>query len=174
MEYLPFVVAFYLVLTLAYFGRKKPGYSHIKHTISELAESGSNTEKQVSYLVFLPVGVTMGVMTLLVKSNEPAFLFSVSLAFGYLAASLFPIDSDAPFFGSWKNIVHNLSAGISYVLAMSAFEDVAHDTEFPYALGKFLIMAFLVSIYIPYVRDYRGLLQRIVEIAIFSGLISVI
>ena len=48
-------VAVYLVP--AYFGRFKPGYSHLRHTISELGEAGSPIGPRVSYLGFVPIGL---------------------------------------------------------------------------------------------------------------------
>ncbi len=39
-----------------FFGARKPGYSHIRDTISELGEMGSPIGWSVSYLGFLPIG----------------------------------------------------------------------------------------------------------------------
>lgn len=168
------LTAAYLALGLAYFGRRRADYSHLRHTISELAEAGSVTEKVVSFALFLPVGLLAGLTALLVQGNEAAVLFLASLAIGYVGAALFPIDRDAPFVGGWRNAVHNLLAGLSYVVAIGAFERVALDRGFPYSAGKFLILGFLVSLYIPVLRDFRGLMQRVVEVGIFAALVSVV
>lgn len=168
------LIAAYLVLGLVYFGTRRAEYSHLRHTISELAEAGSVTERVVSFGVFLPVGLSAGLMTLLVRENDPAVLFLAALAIGYVGAALFPIDRDAPLFGSWRNAFHNLSGGLSYLVAMWAFEEAARDRGFPYSAGKFLILAFLVSLYIPVLRESRGLMQRVVEAAIFGALVSVV
>jgi hypothetical protein len=172
MFYVAILVLLYLVFSSAYFGRLRSEYSHIKHTISELAESNSSTEKLVSLGVFLPIGLVMGLIAFFSRLNEPALLFSISLAVGYGGAALFPIDKDAPFLGSWKNVLHNLSAGVSYILALAAFEYLSREIGFPYSAGKFLIMAFIASLYFPVVREIRGLLQRVAEIGIFSALIA--
>lgn len=174
MLYLTILVLIYLIFSLTYFAKLRPEYSHVRHTISELAESNSVTEKTVSFGVFLPVGICMVFIAYFVRLNEPALLFSISLAVGYCGAALFPIDQDAPFFGSWKNVVHNISGGVSYVLALAAFEYLSREFGFPYSAGKFLIMVFVASLYFPLVRNFRGLLQRIVEIGIFAALIACI
>lgn len=171
MIYLAILVSLFLILSLWYFGKMRPEYSHIKHTISELAESKSVTEKIVSYGVFLPIGISMALISVFVYLNEPALLFSTSLALGYFAAALFPIDQGAPFFGTWKNVAHNIFGGISYVLAFGGFERLSQDVGFPYNFGKFLIVAFIASLYIPAIRNFRGLLQRATEIATFLALI---
>jgi hypothetical protein len=160
----------FLAGSLAYFGRKRPGYSHIVYTISELAEAGSPFEKAVSLGVFLPLGLCMAGMAWWLRANEPAFLFTSSLAVGYVGAAFFPVDPDAPMFGTARTAVHNISAGASYVLAINAFEHQARELGSPYDLAKFLVMGFLVSLYVPGLRNLRGLLQRVVELAIFVGL----
>lgn len=165
------LVGLYLIAALAYFGRQRAGYSHITHTISELAEAGSPLEKTVSFGVFLPIGLAMAGLAWWLQGNEAAMLFTASLAVGYGCAAFFPIDPDAPALGSWRNGLHNLSAGASYVLAMGAFEAMARDHGSPYDLGKFLILGFLVSLYVPGLRNLRGLLQRVVEAAIFAGML---
>ena len=159
----------FLVVSLFIHGRRRPGYSHRIHTISELAEAGSPLEKPVSYGVFLPIGVAMAALACWLQGNEAALLFTASLAVGYGCAAIFPIDPDAPALGTWRNGLHNLSAGASYVLAMGGFETLARDQGSPYDLGKFLIFGFILSIYVPGLRDWRGLLQRVTEVAIFAG-----
>lgn len=159
----------FLVVSLFIHGRRRPGYSHRIHTISELAEAGSPLEKTVSYGVFLPIGLAMGALAWWLQGNEAALMFTASLAVGYGCAAIFPIDPDAPALGTWRNGLHNLSAGASYVLAMGGFETLARDQGSPYDLGKFLIFGFILSIYVPGLRDWRGLLQRVTEVAIFAG-----
>jgi hypothetical protein len=166
------ILAFlYLSFSLWHFGRLRTDYSHITHTISELAESKSITEKIVSRTVFLPVGVAMAIISILSSQNEPAFHISLSLAVGYCGAALFPIDEGAPIFGTWKNAAHSLIGGASYLLALAGFEHLSREIGFPYSMGKFLILAFIASLYIPMLRNFRGLLQRIAETAIFSVLL---
>jgi hypothetical protein len=42
-----------------YYGSRKPGYSHLRHTISELGEMGSPVGKSVSYLGFIAIGISL-------------------------------------------------------------------------------------------------------------------
>lgn len=43
----------------ACFGGRRPGYSHLRHTISELGETGSPLGKRVSYFGFVPIGLLL-------------------------------------------------------------------------------------------------------------------
>ena len=43
----------------AYFGRRKPGYSHFRDTISELGETGSPVGGLVSYVGFVATGILL-------------------------------------------------------------------------------------------------------------------
>ena len=43
----------------AYYGNRKPGYSHIRDTISELGETRSPVGRPVSYVGFLAIGVLL-------------------------------------------------------------------------------------------------------------------
>jgi hypothetical protein len=68
-----------------------------------------------------------------------------------------------------KNTIHNFSAGASYVLAIGGFEYLAREIELPYSLRGCII--FVAALYSPGIRHLRGLLQRALEIGIFSALL---
>lgn len=167
MHFVVLAILAYLVAGLAVLARRRPEYSHIRHTISELGEHGSPVEKQVAFGLFLPVGLAMACVAFAVRANEPAALLAAALAFGYAGGALFPIDAGAPISGSWRNGAHNLAAGFSYVGAIAALELVARDRGSPFDAAKYMIVAFLVSAYVPGFRELRGLFQRIVEIALY-------
>ena len=128
----------------------------------------------MSFGVFLPVGIAMGLVAFTVRSNEPAAILSVSLAVGYAGSAFFSIDSGAPAVGSWQNGMHSLAGAIQYVGSIAAFEQLGRNYGFPYTSAKFFILAFIISLYIPYVREVRGLFQRIVEAGIFLGLVFMV
>jgi len=168
------MVALYLSVGLFLLGRKKPGYSHVRCTISELGESGSVTMSRVAWALFLPVGLAMAGLAWMVQDQQATLLLAGSLAVGYTLAALFPVDPDVPFPGSWRNVMHTLAAIISYVMAIEAFELLGEQHGMPWSAGRGLIAVFLISIFIPGIRECRGLLQRIVEVAIFAGLFMVL
>ena len=66
----------------AYFGRLKPGYSHLRHTISELGETGSPIGTRVSLWGFVPIGLLLWLFLIVEVSVVPR---SASGPFGMLA-----------------------------------------------------------------------------------------
>ncbi len=174
MIYLAIAASIFLAVSLVVLGRRRPEYSHMRHTISELGEHGCVIEKSVGFGVFLPFGLAMAVIAIVARSNEPIALLAGGLAVGYIGAAFFPIDADAPFSGTTRNALHSLAGAIEYVAAMAAFEFVARDFGFPLTAIKFVIIGFLASLYIPGLRNLRGLLQRIVEAGLLIGLVLLI
>jgi len=171
MNYIVIISFIYLALSTTVFASRRPEYSHVRHTISELGERGAVDEKLVAYGVFLPVSISMSLVAIFVQSNESAAMLAAALAIGYGGAAFFPIDAGAPAIGSWRNGVHSLAGAAQYIGAIGAFERYGHDFGFPYTMVKFVILAFLVTIYVPYLREVRGLFQRIIEVGLFLGLI---
>lgn len=163
------VAAVFWAISLSYWGKKLVGYRQIEHTISELAASGNATEQRVSYGFFMPLGMAMAIVAYLTMGNEATLLLSLSLAVGYIGAALFPIDQGAPMMGSWKNAVHTLCGSASYLLALAGFEGAGREMGMPYTMGKFLVLAFVGIVYFPRLRDFRGLAQKVLEVAIFAG-----
>jgi len=153
---------------------RSSSYSHIRHTISELGECGATNEKRVSFGIFLPVGIAMAIIGFVVRSNEPAAILAASLSIGYVGAAFYPIDAGAPVSGSWRNGMHSLFGAIQYVGSVAAFEQFGRDYGSPYTAAKYIIFAFIISLYIPYIREIRGLLQRIVELGLFIGLVFMV
>ena len=68
-----------------------------------------------------------------------------------------------------KHTIHDFSAGVSYVLAIGGFEYLACEIELPYFLRGCII--FVAALYSPGIRYLRGLLQRALELGIFSALL---
>lgn len=170
MSYVVVISFMYLATSTIVLARRRSGYSHVRHTISELGERGAVDEKLVAFGLFLPVGISMAIVAFFVQSNEPAAMLAFALAVGYGGSALFPIDAGAPPIGSWKNGLHSLAGAIQYIGAIGAFEQYGRNFGFPYTMVKFAIFAFLVSIYVPYAKEVRGLIQRTIEVGLFLGL----
>jgi hypothetical protein len=92
---------------VVYFGHRRSGYSHVRHTISELGESGSPSSQIVSLGVFLPVGVGC----LLVarwsadrlkgsELSEGLSTLALSIAIGYIVGAIFRCDPGCPLAGT--------------------------------------------------------------------------
>jgi hypothetical protein len=91
-----------------YFGGRKPGYSHIRDTISELGEIGSPVGGSVSYIGFIATGISLWLFLLVAagalpeESTEPFYLLSL-VGVGYVGGAIFRCDPGAPLVGSWRN-----------------------------------------------------------------------
>ena len=70
--YLPLLALGFLSTTLIVLGRRKPQYSHVIHTISELGEVGAPNQRLVAWGVFFPVGLVLLPISYLFHSSFPA------------------------------------------------------------------------------------------------------
>lgn len=168
-----FVTA-YLMAGIIYFGYKKAGYDHLKHTISELGETGTVFEKQVGLGLFLPVGVGLLVITFTNWDHEILRGLSACLAVGYLVAAFFPCDKGSPTNGSWKQQVHNLGGFIEYAGAIFFLVKAGeYDMEIfgiNFKIIGYIVIVCVIITSIPG-NPVRGLAQRVAEFLLFAALI---
>jgi hypothetical protein len=160
-----------------YLGRLKPGYSHVRHTFSEFGEAGSPVGRAVSLYGVLTAVLSWGSLFFAAQaapqvSREIFFMFSL-VGVAYLGGSIFPCDKDAPLFGSWRTLFHNIFAGLEYLGAAGAF--FALERYFGPPLSHVLKVAgFIVFVGFfgaTFPHRYRGLSQRIAETIIFGGMV---
>lgn len=52
-------ISLFLTAGICFFGRRRMGYSHLRHTISELGEQGAADMQRVSWGLFFPVGLAL-------------------------------------------------------------------------------------------------------------------
>jgi len=173
------LVLFSLLLLLAgiaYFGWRKPAYSHWQHTISELAEVGSPLSSLVSYGLFLPVGLLLGLAATLADSTSIAGLAGC-VGTGYIVAALFPCDVGSPLSGSGRQQIHNLGGAVEYIgsaywlTQLSPHRMIIDDNLYSIAASSLLVGSILVSI--PGL-PLRGLVQRLMEGILFGSLLLAI
>lgn len=173
-------------LPVWYFARRRPGYSHVRQTISELGERGAPDAKQVAIFAFAPAGHAVWLFVAALAFAVPEFtrgpelwLFAL-LGAGYVGAAMFACDPGAPLLGTWRNNVHNLVAGLGYFGAVAgmielgrAMEDVPalqSISEVSRVIGQVTFFGvFLLSFETP----VRGLIQRLVEAAIHGWMLLV-
>lgn len=163
------------------FAKRRPGYSHIRQTISELGETGAPDAKKVAIFAFAPAGHTIWLFVAALAfavpqlSEGPGLWLFALLGAAYVGAAMFPCDPGAPLWGTWRNNVHNLLAGVGYVGALAGMIELGRAMEgvpslqsiaaISQAAGQAALFGvFLLSFPSP----VRGLIQRIVE-AIFYG-----
>lgn len=162
-----------------YYGRRKPGYSHLRHTISELGEMGSPVGKSASW-GFIAIGISLWLFLLIAArllpdQSEVFFLLSLVGA-GYVGGGIFRCDPEAPPFGSWRTTLHNLFGALEYVGAAGAFLTLKRS-EFWSPLSDVMSFAggivFICLAGISFLHPLRGLVQRIAETIIFGGAVLV-
>lgn len=170
-----------------WFARRRPGYSHVRHTISELGASGAPGAKRVAWLGFAPAGLAvMGFAAVLNAQLSPdgglitGLVLLSLLGVSYVGAAVFPCDEGAPFWGTWKNQLHNLVAGVGYFGAggglidlQRVFEDdqaLASLSTLTGAVGKLVLLGMVL---LSFESPVRGLVQRTVEALVFGWMLLV-
>ena len=162
----------YLLVSIIYFGLQKPGYSHIRHTISELGETGAPNERFINLGIFLPTGLIFLAFPQLYHLPGDLTGLCTCLGIGYTIGGLFPCDEGAPLSGSWRQSVHNLGGIVQYVGAIYYLRQIGtlpglRMLEFA-GVGVF---AFAVLMSIDTFDLVRGLYQRLAEVLIFGPIL---
>ena len=166
------VLAFVLLVTsLVIFGRRKPQYSHVVHTISELGEVGAPDQRRVAWAVFLPIGLLLLPLVQFYQASFPAIAaLAGCLCVGYLVAAFFPCDPGSPVSGSVRQGVHNLGGAIEYIgggfSLIWAAERFGDELKW---LG-FVVLGLAVALTVLPTVSIRGLVQRVGEVILFGGL----
>lgn len=168
---LTLLAVFYLFAALLVLGARKPGYRHLRHTISELGETGAPQARLVAMGVFLPIGIVMLMVAWLVRTFETETLaLALCLAIGYLAAALFPCDAGSPMSGSWRQAAHNLGGAVEYIGGAFALMGIAAHAGDPFRTLGIVVLGAAIPISLPPLAGVRGLVQRIAELCLFGGL----
>ena len=187
MNALPTVALAFAVLSAVlaaavpiYFGGRKPGYSHLRHTISELGEAGSPVGQSVSYVGFTAIGISLWlfliVAAILLPHQSDVFFMLSLVGAGYVGGGVFRCDSGAPFAGSWQNTLHNIFGAFEYLGAAAAFLQMKRS-EFWSPLSEVMSSAgglvFFCLVGLSFPNPLRGLIQRIAEATIFGGIVLI-
>ena len=162
-----------------YFGSRKPGYSHIRHTISELGETGSPVGTSVSYIGFVSTGISVWLFLLVTAGALPygstdALAMLSLVGAGYVGGAIFRCDPGAPLVGSWRNNLHNVFGALEYAGAAGAFSTLKRS-GFWYPLSELMAYAGVLVLLclwgISFPHPFRGLVQRVAETTIFLGIV---
>ncbi|MDJ0812513.1 MAG: DUF998 domain-containing protein [Woeseiaceae bacterium] len=168
---LSLIAPVYLGIAVVVAASRRPAYSHFRNTISELAEFGSEYTASVSFGVFLPVAIMLGIVALLVgPTNPPIAALALSIAIGYGVGAIFPSDPGSPMIGSSRQAVHNLGGAIEYLGGALSLFWIA-ETSGP----AFRVLGFVVAasaILVSFESPVRGAIQRIAESCLFLGLLT--
>jgi hypothetical protein len=165
------IAAAYLSIALILLAPRKAGYSHLRHTISEIGEAGARDQRFVAFGVFLPVGLLLLAVAWIVRpSSLPVAALALCIAVGYLGAALFPCDPGSPLSGSTRQAMHNLAGAVEYIGGGFALMTIARDSGQPFKLAGFIVLAATVGLSIVPAGAARGIIQRIAETCLFGGL----
>jgi hypothetical protein len=165
------LAATYLAVCLPLLARRKPGYSPLRHTISEIGETGAPDQRFVALGLFLPIGLALLLAAYLLRlHSSAAAALALAIAIGYLGAAAFPCDPGSPLSGSAKQSLHNLAGGIEYVGGAFALVTLAREIGQPFQLLGFIVFGATIAISLLPSTSLRGAVQRVAELCLFGGL----
>ena len=167
----------YLLVAILVFAARRPGYSHLHNTISELGAVDAADGRRVSFGVFLPVCLGLEVYQFLVERSGLAFADELSMVagcvgFGYLVAAAFPCGpGGSSRSGSFRQYFHHLGQVVQYLGGGAALFGLAkvHDVRFQ-ILSTIVVSASLL-LFMIHLPKLRGLIQRVAETALWLGLL---
>lgn len=169
-----------LVISVIYFGKKTPGYSHIRHTISELGQIDAPHRSKVNYGVFLPSSIGLIIIVLITWITEDRFtpyaLLAGSVGTGYFVAAFFPADPGSPMWGSMRQQIHNAGGAVQYLGGAASLIMLSKNSLFLepfYLTSAYIVIIAAAGLSLPFFKSFRGLIQRIAELILFSNLILV-
>ena len=176
----------WLLAGIAIYSRRISFYSQRRQTISELAAHGTRYSRQVSWLVFLPVGLLVWLFCLAFPFaagtypavQQAAWLFAL-VGLGYIGGAMFPCDVSAPMFGSWRNNIHvafGMAQYLGGVAALYLLQDFFSRTGQPLTSQVLVVCAFAViagalAMQQAWLMNWRGLAQRIAEAGLFFAML---
>ena len=168
--------AAYLLIAILFFAARRPSYSHLRDTLSELGEVGAADGRLVSFGIFLPVGLGLLAAAALIRDSslaarDPLALLAFCVAAGYLVAAFFPCDPGSPLSGSARQGVHNLGGAAEYVGGALALFRLAESQGALFQAFGGVVAAAVVLLSLPQVVAVRGLVQRLAETSLFLGLL---
>ena len=161
----------FFLVSLLFLATRKPGYSHLRHTISELGEVGAPDQRLVAFGMFLPIGVLLLVAAFLMRSNEPHSLLALCIGVGYVVATFFPCDPGSPVTGTTRQSVHNLGGAVEYIGGAFALWKLGESLGLPFQVAAFVVFSAALFLSIPEAGPIRGLIQRLAEACLFGGLL---
>jgi hypothetical protein len=173
MAFFLLIIYIYLVAGVVFYANKRKTYNHFRQSISELGELGSEYEKQVSYFIFLPVGLSCLIVSYFTyHSNDSAAFLSGAIGLSYFLSAFFPCDPETPFSGTWKNNIHNIIGGVCYAAIAHQLNELIDNKSSWFIDVTFVLLCFFLFIFlIGFPKSIIGLVQRFAEASIFLSTI---
>ena len=165
------VASAYLGIAIVVAANRLSAYSHVRDTISELAEHGSDYTTRVSFGVFLPVAILLGIVAFLTGPNDPPIAaLALSIAIGYGLGAFFPCDPGSPMIGSGRQAIHNFGGAIEYLGGALSLFWISETAGPAFRVAGFLVAA--SAVLLSFESPVRGVIQRIAELCLFVGLLA--
>jgi hypothetical protein len=165
------LTALYLLAGLLVLAPRKPGYSHVAHSISELGETGAPDRRRVALGLFLPIGLALLPVAWLLRPASPeAAALALCIAVGYAGAAAFPCDPGSPMYGTARQALHNVAGAVEYVGGGVALMKLAEGAGQPFKAAGFVVLGTAVALSVLPSNSLRGIIQRIAEACLFGGL----
>nr|WP_315485809.1 DUF998 domain-containing protein [uncultured Undibacterium sp.] len=165
------ITAIYLFASLIALAPRKVGYSHIKHSISEIGEVGAPDQRFVAWGLFLPIGLLLLLVAYFARPASPTVAaLALCIAIGYIGAAVFPCDPGSPLFGTARQTLHNLAGAVEYAGGGFSLMTLSESLGQPFKLAGFVVLATAIGLSVLPSNSIRGAIQRIAEACIFGGL----
>lgn len=165
------VAASWLLAGLLALAPRKPGYSHVQHTISELGETGAPRQRLVALGLFLPIGLLLLLVAVALQpGSTTAATLALCVAIGYLGAAAFPCDPGSPVSGSLRQGVHNLAGAVEYIGGGLALMRLSDSLGNYFKLAGCVVLGAAIALSIVPAHSIRGIIQRVAETCLFGGL----
>lgn len=166
------LAAAYLALMIGVLARRKPGYRHWVHTISELGEVSAPDQRLVAFGVFLPVGLALLLTAALLRPlAAPLAALAGALAVGYLVAAISPCDVGSPVSGTPRQAAHNLGGAVEYIGGGFALLTLAETFGAGFSVAGAVALIAAAALTLLPSKSVRGLVQRIAELVLFAALL---
>ena len=178
-----YVIGFYFVGSAM-----KPGYSQLSNFVSEYNATGTARANTLTYAGFLATSILLSAFlisaTPLVQVSGVSrlgFWLLWSLPASFFLAIFAPCDAGCPIEGSTSQLMHNLYAivtyfgmgvGIALVSLAPGFSAFKLRRTFMLLVGVAFPVVFVIMIE-PDVAPWRGLLQRLLDVALAVALVLV-
>jgi hypothetical protein len=152
-------------------GTRRPGYSQIRHIISELGEFGAPQQRLVAFGVFLSVGAVLALVAYLLRPfGQANATLALCISVGYLVAAVFPCDPGSPLWGTARQALHNLGGAIEYAGGAFALWRIGESLGQPFRAAGLIVGGTAIALSIQAFAPVRGLIQRFAECCLSGGL----
>lgn len=165
------LAAAYLVGGLVALAPRKPGYNHVKHSISEIGEIGAPDQRFVAYGLFLPIGLVLLLVAYLVlPASTAAAALAACVGIGYVGAAAFPCDPGSPLLGTARQFFHTIAGAVEYAGGGFALLRLAESFGQPFKAAGFIVLGTAIALSVMSANTVRGFIQRVAEACLFGGL----